>query len=117
MHDDLTRLLALLGALFALWLGAASLVAMLATRRGERPRWQGSWLEPEAWLALAASGAAVGGFVSYGGAGAMGLFVGGATASLAGLVPLVGITALGMLAGAGLACGSAIGYLWARDEH
>ena len=116
MHDDLTRLLALLAALFALWLVAASLVAAVATRIGELPRWRDGWLEPEAWLALAASGAAVGGFVSYGGAGAMGLFRGASAGSLLAFAPLVGITALGMIAGASLACGSAIGYLWARDE-
>ena len=109
MNSELTPLLWLLSALFALWLAATVLVGTVAARQGERrAAGGGGRRDAEAGVALAASGAAVGGFLGFSGGGVAGL------ASLGPLPPLALLLALagaGMLLGATLACGAAALYL------
>ena len=112
-------MLALLGGLCVSWCMATWTVALGAVRLGERMaarsggRTAEQWLPPEAWMALAASGAAAGGFVAYTTAAAWDIGTAGWPGSL---VPIALVGALGMLAGAGLACGCAAGYLWSTSD-
>ena len=114
MAPELDTILLLLGGLCVAWLAATWVVALGAVRLGERlarrPGWQSDcWLPSEAWLALAASGAAVGGFVAYTTAAAWDLGAAGWPGSIA---PIMAVGMLGMIAGAALACLCAAGYLW-----
>ena len=111
MSSSLDGPLWLLLALFALWLATSALVAAASVRLAARATPTPVRLEPEAWMALATSGSAVGGFVGVGVA-APALSV---AASSSGIAMSVVVAALGMVLGAALACGVAALYLWMHE--
>ena len=118
MLPDLSIMLAFLGGLCVSWCFATWTVALGAVRLGEwltgRPGWGAErWLPPEAWMALAASGAAAGGFVAYTTAAAWDIGTAGWPRALA---PIVALGALGMVGGAAFACLCAAGYLWSTSD-
>ena len=111
MSDALNGPLWLLLSLFALWLATSAVVAAASVRLSSRAVTAPVHLEPEAWMALATSGSAVGGFVGVGLA-APGLAVSTSDGSIA---LSVAVAAVGMVLGAALACGVAALYLWMRE--
>ena len=111
MTDSLDGPLWLLLSLFALWLLTSAAVAAASVRLASREPAGPVRLEPEAWMALATSGAAVGGFVGVGLA-APGLSVADSTG---GVALSVAVAAVGMVLGATLSCGVAAFYLWMRE--
>jgi hypothetical protein len=111
MSGSLDGPLWMLLALFALWLATSAMVAVASVRLASRVTAAPVRLEPEAWMALATSGSAVGGFVGVGLA-APGLTVAGASGAIA---LSIAVAAVGMVLGAALACGVAAFYLWMRE--
>lgn len=111
MGESLDGPLWLLLSLFALWLATSAAVAAASVRLASREPAGPVRLEPEAWMALATSGAAVGGFVGVGLA-APGLAAAG---SAGGIALSVTVAAIGMVLGATLSCGVAALYLWMRE--
>ena len=111
---EISTLLWLLSALGVGWLVVTCLTAVAAERVGawlaRRPEWTADrWPAPEVWLALAASGAAVGGFVAYALVASLGVGTPGWPGSI---TPLAAIGVLGMVGGAALSCSCAAAYLW-----
>lgn len=111
MSDALDGPLWMLLSLFALWLVTSAAVAAASVRLSARSPASAVRLEPEAWMALATSGAAVGGFVGVGLA-APGLSM---SDTSGGIAASVAVAAVGMVLGAALACGVAAFYLWMRE--
>jgi hypothetical protein len=110
MEDGVTLLVRLLLPLFVVWAVATALVAVAAVKIADRTDDGGAGLEPEAWFAIAASGAAVGGF--------LGISALGWSTAARGAVLLWPITlaTIGMLLGAALAAGVVLAYLRFRDD-
>ena len=112
MEDGVLLLIRLLLPLFVLWAAATALVAVAAVKIADRADDGGAALEPEAWFAIAASGAAVGGFL---GISMLGWSTAAAAQGAVLVWPLT-LATIGMLLGAALAAGVVLAYLRMRDD-
>jgi hypothetical protein len=112
MEDGGMLLVRLLLPLFAAWALTTAFVAVAAVKLTDREDDASAPLEPEAWFAIAASGAAVGGFL---GISAVGWSTAAAARGSFLLWPLT-LAAVGMVLGAALAAGVVLAFVRFHDD-
>ena len=110
MDDAQVILLRLMLPIFVMWFAATAIVALATVRLAGRSPTAALRLEPEAWLAVAATGAAVGGFLGISAA----LPAAQWTRLGPSLAMPLGLAAVGMVFGAALAAAVVAAFLWSR---